>query len=364
LTRLRTRIAAVALAAVLPAAIAACGGGSSSNNADPEQILHETFSNPKSISSGNLDVSLGITTQGSQSGNFTAQINGPFQSGGSQGLPQFNLTGKLSGSAPGVPSISFEGGLVFTADNAYISYQGTAYRLPPQWFAKLKSLAGRTAQSPGSQQGISSLFSSLGIKPATWFKNLSDDGTATVGGTETDHISGDVDVAKVAVDLRKLNQLSQQIPGQNAKLKPAQLAGLERGVRNAHVDIYSGTDDHLLRRLSVSLDLAPRGGSGGSAITSLSIDFSVTLNDLNAPQNISAPKNAKPVPKSFLRQVLALGALGSSSLGGGGTLGGGSAGSSGGGGSGGALEQRYRRCVQSSGSSAQAINKCIQQLYG
>ena len=365
-TRTRTRIAAIALAAILPATVAACG--SSSSSADPQQVLHETFSNPKSISSGTLAANLAVDVQGSQSGSFTASVSGPFQSQGN-GLPQFDLTGKLGGTAPGIPSLSFTGGLVFTKDNAYVEYQGTAYRLPPQWFAQLQSLTSRAAQSSGSQQSISSVFSSLGIKPETWFKSLNDEGTTDVGGVSTDHISGDIDVRKVALDLRKLSQLSQQIPGQTHKLTPGQLAQLEQGVRNVHVDIYSGTSDHLLRKLAVSLDLAPgQSGSSSSAITALGIDFSVTLSDLNQPQTISTPKNVQPLPRSLLRQVLALGALGSSGLGssglGGGSSGAGSGGSSNAAGNAGALEQQYRKCVQSSGGSAGAINKCLQQLYG
>ena len=57
-------MAAIALAAMLPVTIAACGGGSSSSNVDPNKVLHETFSNPKSISSGKLDLSLGIFRRG------------------------------------------------------------------------------------------------------------------------------------------------------------------------------------------------------------------------------------------------------------------------------------------------------------
>jgi hypothetical protein len=368
LAGIRRRVVAIFVALLVPATIAACGGGSS-NNADPQQVLRETFSNPKSISSGKVDLSLGIDAQGSQSGSFNAAISGPFQSGGGKGtLPRFDLTGKLSGSAPGVPSISFEGGLTFTKDAGYVSYQGTAYRIPSPWFDQLRSLASRAARFPGSQQSVSSVFGSLGIKPATWFTNLSDEGTANVAGAETDHISGDVDVGKVAVDLRKLNELSQQIPGQTQKLTPAQLAKLRQGVRNAHVDIYSGTSDHLLRRLSVSLDLAPRGGAG-AGITSLGVDFSLTLSDLNQPQTISRPPNVRPLPRSFLQQLQGLGSLGATSgLGGAlGPGGGASPSGSSGGGSGAAANaqaQAYTRCILRAGGNSAAINRCLQKLSG
>src|SRR5436190_5852200 len=128
LRRPRTRLAAIALAALVPATVAACGGSSSSSSssADPQQVLHETFSNPKSITSGKLGVDLAATVEGSQSGNFSASIDGPFQgSTDKTQFPQLDLSAKVSGSGGGSPSISFEGALIATKTNAYVEYQGT-----------------------------------------------------------------------------------------------------------------------------------------------------------------------------------------------------------------------------------------------
>ena len=79
MTRLRTLFALLALAILVPATLAACGSSSSSSE-DPEQALKETFNNPKSIDSGNLNLNLSADVSGDQSGNFSADITGPFQS--------------------------------------------------------------------------------------------------------------------------------------------------------------------------------------------------------------------------------------------------------------------------------------------
>jgi hypothetical protein len=363
LRRFRTRITAIAIAAVLPATIAACGGGSSSSsNADPQQVLHETFSNPKSISSGKLDLSLTGDVQGSQSASFDASIAGPFQSGGGQGaIPQFDLTGKISGSGGGTPSISFEGGLVFTKSNAYVEFQGTAYQVPTQLFSQLKAIASQSsAGAQGSSQGLGSVLDQLGIKPVDWFTNLQSEGTADVAGTSTDHISGDVDVAKLFTDLHKLGQLSQQIPGQTQSLSPSRLAKIKDSVKSAHVDIYSGQSDHLLRRLAVSLAIAPPGGGTGGGASSATINFSLTLSDLNQPQTISAPTNPQPVPRALLRRLAGLSPLGAggSSLGGSGAATGGSSAAAT------KKAQAYARCVQKAGGNSAAINKCVQKIAG
>jgi hypothetical protein len=315
LRRIRTRITAIALAAMLPATIAACGGGSSSSTstADPQQVLNETFSNSKSVNSGKLDLELSADVQGNQAGSFQASISGPFESGGNAGaLPQFDLTGKLSGSAPGLPAISFEGGLVATKSAAYVEYQGTAYQVPSALFSEIKAAVAQAAQSQkGSQQGLGSALSQAGVKPIEWFSNLTDKGTATISGTDTDHVTGDVDVAKLVTDLRKLSALSGSISGQSQAISPRQLQQLQQSVKTARVDVYSGQDDHLLRKLAVSLDLAPPNGVQ-SSVSNISINFSLTLSDLNQPETISAPQNVKQIPRPVLRgllQGLASGAL-------------------------------------------------------
>jgi hypothetical protein len=363
LSRMRTRIAAIGLAAMLSATIAACGGGSSSSNVDPHKVLHETFSNPKSISSGKLDLSLTGNIQGSQSASFDASIAGPFQSGGGPGtLPQFDLTGKIGGSGPGTPSISFEGGLVFTKSNAYVEYQGNAYQVPSRLFSQLKAIASQSAaSSQSSGQSLGSVLKKLGVTPSDWFTNLANEGTATVAGATTDHVSGDVDVAKVATDLQKLSQLSQGIPGQAQSLSPTDLSKLKQSVKRAHVDIYSGENDHLLRKLAVSLELAPPKGASSGGVSSVAIDFSLTLSDLNQPQSISAPPNVQPVPRSFLRQLQGLSTLGTAGgLGGTSSSGSPSTGSA----AASAQSQAYARCVLKAGNNSAAINKCLQKLTG
>src|SRR6185436_7291249 len=80
LTRIRTLVAALVIALPIPAAVAGCGSsGSGSNNEDPTQVLKETFNNPTKITSGNLAISLSGSAEGSQSGNLSATIDGPFQ---------------------------------------------------------------------------------------------------------------------------------------------------------------------------------------------------------------------------------------------------------------------------------------------
>ena len=126
-------------------------------------------------------------------------------------------------------------------------------------------------------------------------------------GQDTIHIHGDANVDQIVSDLQKI---AQQTPGgPSQKLTPSQLDQVKSAIKDASVDVYSGTDDHLLRKLSLSLSIAPPAGSG---VSSVKVDFSVTISDVNQPQTITAPSGAKPI-SGLLSQfgISGLGPLGS-----------------------------------------------------
>ena len=91
-------------------------------------------------------------------------------------------------------------------------------------------------------------------------------------------------------------------------------------------------------------------------MSSVKVDFSVTVSDVNQPQTITAPSGAKPI-SGLLSQ------LGVSGLGPLGSLGGGASDSGGGGsgvGGGGGPSQAYLKCVQQ--ASPSQIGKCASKL--
>ena len=61
--------------------------------------------------------------------------------------------------------------------------------------------------------------------------------------------------------------------------------------------MYSGVDDHVLRKLDANLTIDPSQIAGGAImpISNIQISFSVEIDGLNEPQTISAPANAKPI---------------------------------------------------------------------
>ena len=79
MTRIRTAVAALAIALLIPAAVAGCGGGSSGNSEDPQQVLDQTFNNPTQDHQRQARHQRQRIRRGDQSGSFSATISGPFQ---------------------------------------------------------------------------------------------------------------------------------------------------------------------------------------------------------------------------------------------------------------------------------------------
>ena len=346
MTRIRTLVAVLAIALPVPAVVAGCGG-SSSNTEDPQKVLDETFNNPTKITSGKLAIGVDGSAQGQQSGSFKATISGPFQAEENDptAFPQFDLTANVSGSSGG-PSISFNGSLIATKDNAYVEYQNQAYEVGSDVFQQFTKSYAQAAQQNQAKKG-QSVFDRFGIDPSTWLTNVSNEGTTDVEGTETIHIHGDADVAKIFSDLQKA---SQQTGGTTQQVTPQQLDQIKSAVKQASIDVYSGTDDHLLRKLALSLQIAPPAGTGAT-VSTVNVNFSITFSDVNQPQTITAPSNSKPISE-LLNQ------LGISGLPG---VGGSTGGFGVPGGSGGAGSSAYQNCINNASSSAD-FQKCAQKL--
>jgi hypothetical protein len=363
----RIRLLSLAAVALLGAGLAAgCGGGG--GDEDPQQVLDETFNNDETVNSGVLDLALSASAEGEDGGNIDASLGGPFQGDADQQgeFPQFDLTASVSGEGQG-QSINFEGGVIATSDQAFVSYQDNTYEVPQQFFDQIKQAseqAQKQAQAANGNQDAGAIFDQLGVDPSTWLTNLENEGDEDVEGTETIHIHGDANVAQILEDLQGV---AERTGAGATALPPGAASQVEEAVDEASIDVYSGKDDRILRRLDLNLALTPPAASGAT-VDSVDLEFSLTLSDVNAEQTIDAPTDAQSftaleeqlgLPAGLLEQSLSGGGLGGGSLGGG-ALGGGSLGGGGGGGGGGAGQNAIAQCLQQA-SSQQEINTCLTQ---
>jgi hypothetical protein len=360
-------LAVCAIALPIPAAIAGCGGDDEASSEDPQTVLDETFNNETKVSSGDLTLSASVNAEGSQGGEFQASLSGPFQSDPDDpaSLPQLDWTASASGSGAG-QSIDFSGGIVVTTDNAYVEYQDQAYEVGADQFEQIKTAVEQQAEAAGTEptasfaEGCKQAIEQAGGDPAacdidfeSWLTNLTNEGSADVGGTETVHISGDADVQKILEDI---GNIAASVPSASSSgFDPSQLSLVSGAVSDASIDVYSGTDDHVLRKLEANLTIDPSAlGAPSEQVGEITVGFSVEIAGLNEDQTITAPENPKPINELLQSSGLDLGALGG--LGG---VPGASGGSGGAGGSGGGGE--YLDCIQQA-QTPDEINECASQL--
>jgi hypothetical protein len=348
------------MALPIPAVVAGCGGGSDSSSEDPQTVLDETFNNDTKVSSGDITLSASVNAEGSQGGQFQASLSGPFQGDpdNPNTLPQLDWTANVSGSGAG-QSIDFAGGLTITDDNAYVTYKDQAYEVGTKEFAQIKdqveqagtsSSASPTSFAEGCKQAIEQAggdASACDIDFESWITNLTNEGDADVGGTSTTHISGDADVSKILSDI---GNIASSIPSAaSSGFDPSQLSLASGAIKDASIDVYSGTDDHVLRKLDANLTIDPSAlGAPSDQIGQITVSFSVEIDGLNSDQTITAPENAKPIAELLQSSGIDLGALGGSL--------GGATGSSGSG-----SNSDYLNCIQQA-QTADQINQCAAQL--
>ena len=330
--------------------IAGCGGGDDDDDAargaDVNRLLDETFAGGRDINSGQLDLKLAVESQG---GNVTADLKGPFQSEDDRTLPKFQLTASLTG-----PDLDYDVGATSTGDEGFVSLQGNDYAVSKAVFDQFKA-GYEQAQQQGGQEDQS--LASLGIDPRQWLTNARNAGASEVGGTETIKITGGVDVPKLLEDVnqaleqaRSLGlQGSQDIP---ERLSQQQVQQVEQAIRDLSVEIHTGADDRILRRLVIALDVQAAEGSGLPGGGTASVRLDLSLLEVNEDQEIEAPDDPRP----FEELVGEAGGLG---------LGGGSSGGGSGSGGGGASQEnleKYSQCIQDAGNDTEKARECSQLL--
>jgi len=280
------RAALLVLTGLLALAVAACGGGDgpdapvAARPGDADQLLRDTFSHDEEIESGRLEFSLRVDSARAAAP-MLVRLSGPFESEGRGRLPRFALAAELEKGGRRVTA-----GATSTGDAGYVRLLGEDYAVAGPVFQQFKAGYEQVrAQGGGS-------LASLGIDASRWVANARIAGEAKVGDADTIKIAGDVDVPALLADIdaalvqaRALGLGAGRLP---SGLTPAQRRRAERKLEAAEVAVYTGKDDHILRRLHVDARVAEREAGRGT----VALDLSLT--GVNDGQEIAAPGDPRP----------------------------------------------------------------------
>jgi hypothetical protein len=267
---LRSASAFLAALALLPAA---CGGGGGS----AQEVLAETATKLGDIRSGTMSFRyVASSAGGAEAG---VELEGPFgfESGRPLPVAELEIT-QFAGSRRG--STTF----ISTGEKAFLRVGGETFELPPEMLAEAEG---------GTEAGA------LGeLRIEDWFlePELSDGGE--VGGAATDRIRSRLDVVSALNDFLAA---AEALGGLDlGALEGPSAQNLENAVRSATVDVYTGKDDRLLRRLSIEVELELAGSGelrealGDLAGARLRLDLRIS--DPNEPVSVQEPEDAVPYP--------------------------------------------------------------------
>jgi hypothetical protein len=206
-------------------------------------------------------------------------------------VPKFDVSADINADTS-QGKFDFTGGLISTGDGAFVNFQDNDYEVPQQLFDQFATTFTKLEAQSNQKSGQSGSFlKRLGIDPTTWLTDVQNEGTEDVEGTETVHVSGAADVSKLLADIQTV---AKNVGPAAQQLTPAQLSKAADAIKTANFDVYSGTDDDLLRKLSADLVVTPPEGTPG-APDSLNVNFSLTFSDVNQSQSISAPSDTQPL---------------------------------------------------------------------
>jgi len=353
--------------------VAACGSASS-GSANPNTLLTQTFTGTHKVTSGNLSLTLTIDPSGSSvlSGPIALSFGGPFQTRGAGKLPESNFV--VSANALG-QNVAL--GIISTGTAGYVTFEGASYQMPQATFQKLESSFAQLASTPGASSGSGTL-GKLGIQPLHWLKNPTVVGTENVGGAQTTHIHAGVNVDALLTDLNTVLEKASSLGISGASSLKSGIPAADRTkiaseIKQPSVDIWTGTNDKTLRRLTITLTLPVTGKTSSELGGLKSADMSLTMqySDLNQQQTIKAPTTVRPFSEfqaklnAFVQELqgVAGGALGGSSSSGSSGGSGSGSGSSGGTSTGSSSNvTKYSQCIQAAGGDVGKMQKCASLL--
>jgi len=223
----------------------------------PEQTLDAAFS-LGGIDSTAFSADLSFGGQGQS---LSLDLSGAYEKGAPNDVPEVEL--KLDVDTPRGDA---SGGFVSLGDTAYFTQGDTGWQVPDEvWQPVVDAVAkGGTDQQPLA----------LPINPQQWVRDVKSEGTETIDGVETTHVSASIDPARALQDVaRAARQSGTPVPD---------TSGAARTMKSAKLNAWVGTDDHLLRRLSAALV---------SADGKIAVD--VALSDVNEPQDIAVPATVR-----------------------------------------------------------------------
>jgi hypothetical protein len=253
------------------ALLARCGGG----DADPALVLSQTAANLGKINSAE-SMHVKLLVEPIDGDPFGFELDGPVALCGKRPLPTLDVEyTQIANSQEATVRI------VSTGEQGFVVANGTAYELREDQETELRSACDEL----GGDGGLESL------RVGDWVR---DPDAST--GDDVDTVTGELDVVAVTNDLV---DIARAFGGSSlTRLDRDDAQRIADATEDSSFELETGHDDHLLRRLSLEVELGfdvpddlrrSLGEAVGGTFT-----FELELDDPNAQVEVQAPANARP----------------------------------------------------------------------
>lgn len=219
-------------------------------------------------------------------GDVGFELSGPFSLPEAGQLPIADIEyTQLAGPERG------EASFISTGDAAFVELEGTTYELPEE---QLEGLRAPEEETSGVE-----VFGDLEVDQWIVDPELNEGGE--VGGAETDRVSGELDVVTALNDLLDVAaQFGASGFGGLSQVEGDSAEQLENAVESATIEIYSGTEDRLLRRVDIEIEFGASGSGEVSdevaGVLGTRLTLEMTISDPNEPIDVEEPTDAVPYP--------------------------------------------------------------------
>lgn len=267
--------------------LTACGGDEN-ENATAQELLDQTFgSGASAIDNGRVNLAFQLDPEGllALGGPIKLALDGPFTTPGEGQLPHFDID-----FAATLARAIFRGTALSTGRAAFVQIGRDSYKVDREFVADVrKGLADAAAKK---QPGLKA----LGIDPLRWIGGAQVRGEEDVAGVDTTRISGNVKVATLLADIDRLLSKAGG-GGAGGLLTPEVRQQIADGVKTARVDVWTGTDDTILRQLAVRINFAFEAGERPiPGLDGGKIDLRLRLSDVNETKlSVRAPTESRPL---------------------------------------------------------------------
>ena len=257
---MRRALALLALA-VLPVG---CGGGGQA-----QRILSDTADNLGKIRSGDLTLRLVVAPREGTKGRIGFELRGPFALRPGR-LPVAKIAyTQIAGAREATATF------ISTGSKAYAEVNGTTQELPPSAAETVRQAAGEI----GGSNGIGS------FDIQSWVED-----PVLEPGRDVDHVSAELDVVNAANGLLQLVRgLGRDAP----RIQGDEADRLRDAVESSSFDVWTGSEDRLLRRLLIKAQLgfdvpqSLRRALG--EVVGAKFEFELAIARPNEPVSVSAP---------------------------------------------------------------------------